>query len=138
MEPYTNAMEYSYSVEPQIYKEEDDGSVRQVNPDHSFDKMGIGSSASASSMMSSMMSTNVFYQMPANSRLYENQYEVKAGRWPEAETECVLVLSNSGGVSDFVLYTMGLRDPLELDEMVDQFLKEEDVRGSGEAGDLFL
>ena len=128
MEPYTNALEYSYSVEPQIYKEEDDGSVRQVNPDHSFDKMGIGSSASASSMMSSMMSTNVFYQMPANSRLYENQYEVKAGRWPEAETECVLVLSNSGGVSDFVLYTMGLRDPLELDEMVDQFLKEEDVK----------
>ena len=127
MEPYTNAIEYSYSVEPQIYKEEDDGSVRQVNPDHSFDKMGIGSSASASSMMSSVMSTNVFYQMPESSRLYENQYEVKAGRWPETETECVLVLSNNGGVSDFVLYTMGLRDPLELDEMVDQFLNEEDV-----------
>ena len=27
-------------------------------------------------------------------------------------------------ISDFMLYTMGLRDPLELDEMVRQFINE--------------
>ena len=30
--------------------------------------------------MSSMMSTDVFYQMPADSDLYKDQYDVKAGR----------------------------------------------------------
>src|SRR5699024_1536039 len=65
IEDYTNAVEYSYNVTPQIYKI-NDSQVRQVNPDHSFDALGFGSSSSSSSMMSSMMSTDVFYEMPEN------------------------------------------------------------------------
>lgn len=125
IEDYTNAIEYTYNAEPQIYKENADG-IRQVNPDHSFDSMGLGSS-SGSGIMSSMMSTNVFYEMPENEQLYKGQYDVKAGRWPENYNECVLVLTSGGGMSDFMLYTLGLRDPLELDEMVDQFISEEDI-----------
>lgn len=126
IEEYTNAIEYSYNVVPQIYREEGD-TVRQVHPDTSFEAMGLGSSSSSSSMMSSMMSTNVFYEMPENPDLYEGQYDVKAGRWPENYNECVLVLIAGGSMSDFMLYTMGLRDPLELDEMVRQFINEENV-----------
>ena len=40
IENYTNAIEYSYNVTPQIYSEKDDGSVRQVNPDKSFESLG--------------------------------------------------------------------------------------------------
>lgn len=58
---YTNAIEYSYSVTPQIYREDGD-SIRQVHPDQSFRSLGLG--ASSNSIMSSMMSTNVFYEMP--------------------------------------------------------------------------
>lgn len=82
-------MEYTYGVEPQIFRQEKDG-VRQVHPDKSFDAMGLGASAGSNSMMSMMMSTNVFYEMPENSVLYEKQYDVKAGRWPETYNECVL------------------------------------------------
>lgn len=126
IEEYTNAVEYSYNAVPRIYKENGDG-IRQVHPDTSFAAMGLGSSSSTNSMMSSMMSTNVFYEMPENEALYEGQYDVKAGRWPESYNECVLVLTSGGSISDFMLYTMGLRDPLELDEMVDQFMNEEPV-----------
>ena len=126
IEKYTNAVEYSYNAVPQIYKENGDG-IRQVHPDTSFESMGLGSSSSSNSMMSAMMSTNVFYEMPENEALYEGQYDVKAGRWPESYNECVLVLTSGGSISDFMLYTMGLRDPLELDEMVDQFMNEEPV-----------
>ena len=126
IEDYTNAVEYSYNVTPQIYKI-NDSQVRQVNPDHSFDALGFGSSSSSSSMMSSMMSTDVFYEMPENASLYESQYDVKAGRWPENYNECVVVLTQGGSISDMLLYTLGLRDPLELDEMIQQFLNEEDV-----------
>ena len=126
MESYTSAVEYSYDISPQIYRLDGDG-VRQVNPDSSFAAMGLGSTMSSSSMMSSMMGTDVFYEMPDDADLYDTQYEVKAGRWPENYNECVLVLTSGGGMSDFMLYTLGLRDSAELDKMVQQFVNEEDV-----------
>ena len=127
IEDYTSAVEYSYSISPRIFRQNKDGSVRQVNPDKSFEALGIGSGASTSSLMSSMMSTNVFYEMPKTESLYENQYDVKAGRWPQSYNECVLVLTSNGGMSDFLLYTLGLRDQMELDEMIQEFINEEDV-----------
>ena len=133
VEDYTNAVEYSYSAEPQIYKE-NGGEIRHVHPDQSFSAMGLGSSSNSNSMMSSMMSTDVFYEMPENEQLYEGQYDVKAGRWPEDYNECVLVLTSGGGMSDFLLYTLGLRDPLELDEMVEQFMNEENITVPDEMG----
>lgn len=126
IDAYTNSIEYSYNVAPQIYRQDGD-KFRKVNPDSSFDSLGIGSSASSSSLMSSMMSTDVFYELPSNPALYESQYDVKAGRWPKSYNECVVVLSPSGSISDFLLYTMGLRDSMELDDMIQQFMNGEDV-----------
>ncbi len=126
IEKYTNAVEYSYNAVPQIYRVEEEN-VRQVHPDKSFDSLGFGSSSGSNSLMSSMMSTDVFYKMPAEDKLYKDQYNVKAGRWPNKYNECVLVLTSSGSISDFVLYTLGLRDPMELDEMIRQFINEENI-----------
>ena len=126
IEQYTNAIEYSYNVTPQIYRQDGDG-IRQVNPDKSFEALGLGSASGSNSLMSSMMSTDVFYEMPENSGLYQSQYDVKAGHWPENYNECVLVLTSGGGISDFMLYTLGLRDSMELDEMIQQFIDEENV-----------
>lgn len=121
---YANAVEYSYSVVPQIYRV-DGESVRQVNPDSSFSALGLGSGSSA--FMSSFMSTDVFHQMPEDKELYEGQYDLKAGSWPQRYNECVLVLGSDGSVSDFLLYTMGLRDSAELDEMVREFAAGNEV-----------
>lgn len=126
IEKYTNAVEYSYNVTPRIYRQNED-EIRRVHPDASFEAMGLGSASSSNSMMSQMMSTDVFYEMPENESLFKEQYDVKAGRWPESYNECVLVLSSGGGISDFMLYTMGLRDSAELDEMIQQFIDEENV-----------
>ena len=105
-----------------------------MNPDKSFESLGISSGASTNSLMSSMMSTNVFYEMPKTEGLYENQYDVKAGRWPQNYNECVLVLTSDGGMSDFLLYTLGLRDQMELDEMIQEFINEEDVNTPANIG----
>lgn len=123
---YTRSIEYTYNVVPQIYSANTE-SIRQINPDQSFAALGLGGSNTSNSMMSSMMSTNVFYQMPQNTDLYQEQYDVKAGRWPKKYNECVLVLNNNGKISDFMLYTLGLRDYSELDTMIQQFSREEKV-----------
>ncbi|MCD7817606.1 MAG: FtsX-like permease family protein, partial [Lachnospiraceae bacterium] len=126
IEQYVSAIEYIYDVVPQIFRE-DGEEVRQVNPDTSFSSLGFGSTASSSSLVSSMMSTDVFYQLPEEENLYMNQYEVVAGSWPEDYDELVLVLYSDGSISDFLLYTLGLRDASELDEMVQRFIDGEEV-----------
>ncbi len=126
IDKYANAVEYSYNVSPQIYRMDNDD-IRQVNPDSSFSALGLGSAANSNSMMSTMMSTDVFYEMPEDTDLFEGQYDVKAGHWPTKYNECVIVLTSNGSISDFMLYTLGLRDSVELDEMIKQFIEEENV-----------
>ena len=126
IDQYTSAIEYTYSVAPQIFSA-DTEKLRQVNPDKSFSALGLGSSTSSNSLMSMSMSTDTFYEMPSDPNLYEYQYDVKAGRWPENHNEVVLVLTGNGGISDFMLYTLGLRDSAELDDMVKKFAAEEEV-----------
>ena len=127
IEEYVSSIEYIYNITPQVYRQNDDGSIRQVNPDNSFSSLGLGSSSSSSSLFSSMMSTDVFYKLPEKSSLYDTQYDVVAGRWPENYNEVVLVLGSGGTITDFMLYTLGLRDSVELDDMVQQFVDNEEI-----------
>ena len=122
MEPYVRAIEYDYNLAPQIYALRD-GTVRQVNPDRSFAAMGFSATDGMNGLLSSFSSTDTFHPMPEDESLYRSQYEVKAGRWPEHYNECVLVLTSGGRVTDLTLYTLGLKDPKQLDEMVKTFVE---------------
>ena len=77
--------------------------------------------------MSDMMSTDIFYQIPSDSKLYEDQYDIKAGKLPTNYNECVLVLSQNGNISDFVLYALGLRDYDEFDNIINQVMSGKNV-----------
>ena len=123
---YAKDVEYSYNVKPIIYSSNTQ-KLRQVNPDKSFSGLGIGSSSSQNSLMSDMMSTDIFYQIPSDSKLYENQYDIKAGKLPTNYNECVLVLSQNGNISDFVLYALGLRDYDEFDNIINQVMSGKNV-----------
>ena len=123
---YAKDVEYSYNVKPIIYSS-DTQKLRQINPDKSFSGLGISSDSSQNSLMSSMMSTDIFYQIPSDSKLYEEQYDIKAGKLPTNYNECVLVLSQSGNISDFVLYALGLRDYDEFDNIINQVMSGKNV-----------
>ena len=114
---YSRSIEYKYNIEPQIYLK-DNENYRLVNPNESFNSMGWSSN---SFMFSTSSSLNVFYQLPENESLFKGEYEVKKGHWPTNSNECVLVTNQVGGISDFLIYTMGLRDYKQLDEMIENF-----------------
>ena len=118
---YSKSIEYQYDVTPIIYSS-DINNLRQINPDTSFSSLGMGSEGTTNSLMSSMMSTDVFYQMPSDTKLFEDQYDIKAGKLPTNYNECVVVLTSSGNISDFMLYTLGLRDYSEFNNIINQFL----------------
>lgn len=120
LKKYSRAVEYTYEVTPQIYRKTG-STYRQVNPDNTLEKMGM--TISSASAYSSMASSDVFHQLPAESDLYKDEYDVKAGRWPEKYNECVLVLSQNGKVSDLALYAMGLKDADELDKLLKDFIQ---------------
>lgn len=128
IDKYASSIEYTYNVTPQIFDADTTEGVRQINPDTSFASMGMGSSAYAgNSLMSMSMSTDMFAEMMANTSIIEGQYDVVAGHWPENYNECVLVLTERGNISDFTSYVLGLRDADELQDMVKQFMNEEEV-----------
>ncbi|MBQ9200411.1 MAG: ABC transporter ATP-binding protein/permease [Lachnospiraceae bacterium] len=126
MDEVTRAVEYSYGVAPLLYQTNGD-SVRQVNPDKTFSALGFGNTGSMSSILSSVSSTNVFFEMPKDTGLYEGQYDVMAGRWPQNYNECIVVLTSGGALADVAVYAMGLRDASELDEIVESFMRGEKI-----------
>ena len=131
---YARAIEYSYNLTPQIYAvNEEEDTVRCVNPNHDFDALGLGGGGYIASMMSSSMySMDVFHALPSESSLYAGQYDVVAGRWPESNDECVLVLNQNGAVSDYIIYTFNLRDPEELAQMISDFVEGGTFEGDSE------
>lgn len=104
---YAKAIEYKYDVTPVIFSSNTDELV-QVNPDTTFSSMGIDTSVATK--FSSYMTTNVFYQIPNDSSLFADQYDVKAGKWPTNYNECVLVLNPNGSISDMMLYVLGIKN----------------------------
>ncbi len=137
IEKYANDVEYKYNVTANVFLADTEDGVQQVNPDTTFASMGIGSSVSTSGIMSQMMSTDMFAQMMGTIDMAKESYDVKAGHWPEAPNECVLVLTHNGSVSDFLLYILGLRDREVMDEMVRAFVNEEDFTTEVDDGKEF-
>ncbi len=123
---HTQSIQYSYNVTPQIFTNNANG-IRQVNPDKSFSALGFGGVDSTSSLISASMSTNVFHQLVDDTRLFDQQYDVVAGTWPQDENDVVVVLTSNGAISDFMAFAMGLRDPAELDRMISQLLNDEEI-----------
>ena len=77
---------------------------------------GASSGATAGTMMGPSTAFNEMIDDPA---LLGSQYDVVAGRWASAPDEAVLVLSQSGKISDYTLYSIGVLDPDELNKLVD-------------------
>ncbi|MCP1109049.1 putative ABC transport system permease protein [Lachnospiraceae bacterium PF1-21] len=130
IKPYTKSIEYKYNVTPQIYLPDTDTEIAQVNPDTLMNTY-TGGDTGMSQMFSFGFSTgtSIFSQLPTDAKMYEDQYDVKAGRWPEGADEAVLVLGHGGSISDYTLYCLGLRDRQELKEMLEIFAtnKDEDI-----------
>lgn len=124
----TKAMEYDYGITPQIYLREEDGKVRQVCPDQT-----VSSLSGSSSMMLAMMGSSgmeQFHALPENDALYKDQYDVKAGHWPENEHQCVVVLTKDGRLYDTTLYSLGLKSGEELDKILDAVADDKTVETS--------
>lgn len=133
---YTNAIQYSYNLDLNIYKEDNDKIVK-VNPSQVFNKIGMGEMMDArdSSPMGTMalVQSEVWTELLDNEELVNSQYEILAGKLPEKYNEVVLVVDKNNRISDYTLYSLGLIDQDELEEKYEKIedgeeIEEEEIR----------
>lgn len=124
---YSSDIMYMYGVTVNAYLPDTDDDIYQVNPGSVMEKIGMGSMAEMSqySIGSSMDMTSVWSEIIENQELLDEQYDVVAGRWPESYDEIVLVVTEYNEITDYELYTLGIRDVKELQDMVAASLKGE-------------
>ena len=129
---YANAIEYSYNLDLNIYKENEDG-YTLVNPDQIMDKLGFGQMNEISNMFSSGVSSyNAFSEMLDNRNLIEEQYDVLAGHLPENYNEVVLVVNKDNYISDYTIYSIGLLDSEELVANYNALMNGEEINNLDE------
>ncbi len=111
---------YEYSIEPAIYTIDATNALAKLNPSSLF--TSVYGSSSVFSSYSSMMS--VFVQMPRKSM---EHYEIITGRLPEKYDEVLLVLPSKNEISDFLTYSLGLRNTKELTSFMTKFMSGESI-----------
>ncbi len=130
-ESNTSEIEYKYSTVMNIYDEKGN----RVNPNTVFTTV-FGESAAQSqqySGMSSFSNTEVWTRLFDNSEFLEKQYDVIAGRMPEKYNEIVLAVDKNNQISDYTLYSLGLKDVKELEEMMKKAQNGEKIEPTEEA-----
>ncbi|MBQ8924503.1 MAG: ABC transporter, partial [Lachnospiraceae bacterium] len=127
---YASDIMYTYGITINAYLPDTDDDIYQVNPSTVMSNIGMGSMAEMSQLGmggSSVDMTSCFSEIIENQDLLDEQYDVIAGRWPENYDELVLVVTEYNEVTDYELYTLGLRDVKELQDMMGAALKGESL-----------
>ena len=126
----TSEIEYKYSTVMNIYDEK--GS--RVNPNTVFSTIfPEGQSSSGNMQMSSSFSnTEVWTRLFENKEFLKKQYDVIAGRMPEKYNEIVLAVDKNNQISDYALYSLGLKDSTELEEMMKKAQAGEKIEPTAE------
>ena len=136
---YTSDITYTYDTPLYVFNENSaNGGVAQVNPSTTMTDMGFGGMADVQESTADFMSAfsygnssmDMWTQMLDNQDILKQQYDVLAGHWPENKNEVVLVVDKNNEISDFTLYTLGIRDSSELSDMVSTIL------GGGEVPEI--
>ena len=120
IEQYINGIQYGYGVTPKVYSVGDDGTPLRVNPGMVMETLyGSAYSQMMSGPYSGMSSSMVWSEMLDNRDFVKSQYDVLAGEWPAKDdsTKLVFVVDKNNEVSDFALYSIGLRDHKDLENM---------------------
>ncbi|MDN6195291.1 MAG: ABC transporter ATP-binding protein/permease [Atopostipes suicloacalis] len=126
--PYVKNIQYKYGITPEIYLEDEKADLRQVNPDTLFSEYGFGGPPGLDLISGAGdFGMKNFSELPGDISLFEDQYDVLAGKWPEAKNELLVVLMDNGALTDTSMYTLGLRNRQVLADQFENFVNQEDI-----------
>lgn len=124
----SNAIQYGYDINLNLYKEDTTDGILKVNPSQIMSAIGMDAMVeqqSEFSMASSFTSTDVFTELLDNDDLLKSQYELLEGNWPTKYNEVVLIVNEDNQISDYTLYSLGLMSQKELSDSFKKIQKGE-------------
>jgi putative ABC transport system permease protein len=133
---YTTSIRYGYNIDLQIFRADAPAGLLRVNPSDVYASLGldggpaqnIGGGGLGVQMNFGMMGgglPELFSELLDNETLLHGQYDVIAGRWPEAYNEIVFVVSRRNTLIDMEMYALGLLDTDELDDLIRRLMRGE-------------
>lgn len=139
LKEYISAIQYGYGLDLLIYGYDANDNFITVNPSNvmtaMYSAMGISYDDNAISTSPysqyTMQEMNVWSEiMPGVNGelinpLVKDQYDLLAGSWPTKYDEVVLLISQSNELSDVYLYSLGLRDQNEIEEIMSAAMRGE-------------
>lgn len=147
LKDHVETIQYQYDVKLNTYIETEDGyrstdmssvftngaiSQSTSSDDSSDNSMAsmMGMSSSSMSQMSNSMMSLWSELLPGSdgeliSDMVYDQYDLEAGRWPEAANELVLIMSDQNEITDVAFYALGLMSDEEVTDMMKAVMKSE-------------
>lgn len=147
LKDHVETIQYQYDVKLNTYIETEDGyrstdmssvftngatSQSTSSDDSSDNSMAsmMGTSSSSMSQMSNSMMSLWSELLPGSdgeliSDMVYDQYDLEAGRWPEAANELVLIMSDQNEITDVAFYALGLMSDEEVTDMMKAVMKSE-------------
>ena len=126
-----NAIQYTYDLDINLYKKDTENGIVKVNPSTVLNSIGMGEAVEASnstglmdimgSGMSKMSNTNIWEELLDNQELLKSQNVLLAGQWPSNYNEVVLICDENNQISDYALYSLGLKDQKEIKDNGKQY-----------------
>lgn len=129
-------VEYQYSISPLIYTKLNKKEITQLNPSTLLTTMSGGAMDSSAMSMAGGMTMSVFNEMIDDEKTLKEQYDVLAGKWPEKYNEVILVIPEANGMPDLLVYSLGLRDSEELEDMMAKIMKGEKIENKNKPLEL--
>ena len=122
----SNSIKYNYNLNINLYKPDTSNGIVKVNPSTVLNNFGMEdmieakNNSSVSSMFGSsqmmVSNTDVWTELIDNEELLHSQYDLLAGTWPQNYNEVVIIVDENNEISDYTLYSLGLKDQNELKE----------------------
>ncbi len=131
--PLVSGIQYQYTTPLTIYRILPDGSAMQVNPSTTLDATGMMNMMDPALMQSNQMMTSSFSKMDAfqplidNEELLRSQFDILHGRLPKEPDEVVIVVNSHNEISDFTLYSLGLKDQSEIKGQMESLMKGQPI-----------
>lgn len=131
MKQYVSAIDYSYALDFHVFTKDTDDRIIKTDIQSLMSELmqssgeedgSQGTSGNGSNNMSMFASYNVWQEMlPGKdgeliSPLFDEQYELVYGSYPQAYNEIVLIVDENHEISDVVLYSLGLKTTDEMRE----------------------
>ena len=131
---YLLDVQYTYDADINLYRADTENGIVKVNPSIVYESVmkSMGYSTSSGGFGASMDSSrassfNVWSQMLDNDELIRSQYDLISGAWPKNANEVVFVVDKNNEVSDMALYTLGIKDQSEMEELQKKIFNGEEI-----------